>query len=108
VALGDFDGDGDLDVFVASAGSQRFLRNDDQGGRRVWTDITAGSGLDGVERDAVPVGAIAADYDNDGLPDLFVLRYGGSSLYHNEGRGRFRDVTIAAGLPTYPFLPGSA
>ena len=36
-----------------------------------------------------PVGAVAGDYDNDGLPDLFVLRDGGSRLYHNEGDGRF-------------------
>src|SRR5439155_9431197 len=37
-----------------------------------------------------------------------VLREGGSSLYHNEGNGHFRDVTAAAKIPPYPFLPGVA
>ena len=36
------------------------------------------------------------------------MRYGASSLYHNDGKGRFSDVTRAAGLPPYPFLPGAA
>ena len=40
----------------------------------------------------VPIGAVAGDYDNDGRADLFVLRYGGSSLYHNDGNGHFTDV----------------
>ncbi len=36
-----------------------------------------------------------------------MLRYGRSSLYHND-HGRFTDVTAAAGIPAYPFLPGAA
>ena len=43
-------------------------------------------------------GACVGDYDNDGLPDLFVTYYGHSVLYHNEGGGVFRDVTKEAGL----------
>ncbi len=105
LTLIDFDRDGDLDLFVASAGGQRLIRND---GRGVWTDVTAASGLGSASPGAEPIGCVAGDYDNDGLPDLFVLRYGGNSLYHNEGNGRFKDVTAAAGLPPYPFLPGAA
>jgi len=104
VTLIDVDRDGDLDLFVAAPGGQRLLRND----RGEWTDVTAASGLEDVSPDAVPIGCIAADYDNDGVSDLFVLRYGASSLYRNDGRGRFSDVTAAAGLPPYPFLPGAA
>jgi hypothetical protein len=44
------------------------------------------------------VGVVAADYDNDGKVDLFVLRKKGMALLHNEG-ARFTDVTAAAGLP---------
>jgi hypothetical protein len=45
-------------------------------------------------------GAAFLDYDNDGLPDLFLVSGEGgvSRLYHNEGRGRFRDVTAKMGL----------
>src|SRR4029453_2822716 len=48
------------------------------------------------------------DYDNDGRTDLFVLRYGASSLYHNDGGNRFSDVTRSAAIAPYPFLPGAA
>jgi tetratricopeptide (TPR) repeat protein len=104
VALFDADGDDDLDVVSVTAEGQRLLRND----AGTWADATAGSGLETVPVNSVPVGAIAADYDNDGLPDLFVMRYDVSSLYHNEGKGRFADVTRAAGLTPYRFLPGAA
>src|SRR5207244_6344993 len=40
----------------------------------------------------------------DGRPDLFVLRYGKSSLYRNDGGGRFTDVSVAAKLPDYKYL----
>ncbi len=104
LALADIDADGDLDLIAASAAGQRLFRND--GG--TFTDVTSSSGLGAAPPDAVAVGCIAADYDNDGRPDIFVLRYGGSSLYHNEGGGRFSDATVRSGIPPYPFLPSSA
>jgi Flp pilus assembly protein TadD len=105
VTLIDFDRDGNLDVFVSASGVQRLLRND---GRGSFTDVTASSGLGNIPADSVPVGAVAGDYDNDGLPDLFVLRYGRSSLYHNDGNGKFSDVTSRAGIAEFPYLPGAA
>ena len=104
VALADVDNDGDLDLFDASAARQRLFRNDGQG---AWTDATQGSGLT-APGDAVPIGCVAGDYDNDGRADLFVLRQGVSSLYHNDGGSRFSDVTGVAGIASYPFLPGAA
>jgi len=59
-------------------------------GRGQFTDSTAGSGLD------VPLygmGVAAGDYDNDGLVDLFVTGVRGNALFHNEGAGRFRNIT---------------
>jgi hypothetical protein len=45
-------------------------------------------------------GVAILDYDNDGLPDLFIVSGDGGTnrLYHNEGHDRFRDVTNEAGL----------
>jgi hypothetical protein len=104
LALLDIDGDGDLDAAIVGEGGQRLLRNDGA----TWSDITAGSGFDAVPSGAVPIGVVAADIDNDGRTDLFALRAGGSALYHNDGGGRFSDVTRAAHLPPFPFLPGAA
>ena len=39
-----------------------------------------------------------ADYDGDGLVDLYVLNYGPNTLYHNNGNGTFTDVTEKSGL----------
>ena len=104
VTLIDVDGDGDLDVVVATAGSERLFRND--AGR--FVDATSGSGLGVPPADSVPVGAVAGDIDNDGIPDLFVLRYGRSSLYKNDGKGHFTDITASSGIRPMSFLPGAA
>ena len=62
-----------------------------------FNDATRGSGLD-IE--LYGMGAAVADYDNDGRDDLYVTALEGDRLFHNEGGGRFRDVTTAAGIRT--------
>src|SRR6266436_8747316 len=95
VALFDFDGDGDLDLVEVAGGSQRLLRND--AGK--FSDVTEQSGDLARDVSGVAMAVIAGDFDNDGRPDLFVLRYGKSSLYHNDGGGRFTDVAASAKIP---------
>jgi tetratricopeptide (TPR) repeat protein len=102
VSLFDFDGDGDLDLFWVSPKEQVLYRNDS--GK--FTDISSQAGALGAKFTGTGVGAVAGDYDNDSKPDLFVIRYGGLALYHNDG-GKFSDVTSAAGIPSYPYLPSS-
>ncbi|HKS30282.1 MAG TPA: FG-GAP-like repeat-containing protein [Pyrinomonadaceae bacterium] len=104
VVLFDFDGDADLDLFTAASSGQQLYRND--AGK--LAEITAQSGALASKQAATPTGAVAGDYDNDGRPDLFVIRDGGLSLYHNDGNGKFSDVTSAAALPAYPYLASSA
>ena len=48
------------------------------------------------------------DYDNDGLPDLYVTGYGHNVLYHNLGGCRFEDVTDRAGVKLGGFSTGAA
>ena len=100
VTLFDADSDGDLDLFEVAASYQKLYRND--GGKLV--DITEQSGLPKTSLASIGIGAVAGDYDNDGKPDLFVLRHGGNALYHNDGSGRFTDATAAAGIPAYSYL----
>ena len=101
----DADGDGDLDLLRVGPEGQQLLRNDGSG---AWSDVTEESGLGAAPPDAVGIGAIAADLDNNLASDLYVLRYGGSSLYRNDGTGRFTDITSDAGLPADATLPGAA
>ncbi|HXM34687.1 MAG TPA: FG-GAP-like repeat-containing protein, partial [Pyrinomonadaceae bacterium] len=103
VTLFDFDGDGDLDLFWVSPTEQHLYRND--GGK--FIDVTNQSGALGAKFSGTPIGAVAGDFDNDGKPDLFVIRDGSLTLYHNDGGGKFSDVSNAAGIPAYPYLPSS-
>jgi tetratricopeptide (TPR) repeat protein len=92
VVLFDYDGDGDLDLLEVAGARQRLARND--GGK--FVDVTAQSGALAKISSGIGVAVVAGDYDNDGKPDLFVVRNSGNALYHNDGNGSFSDVTAAA------------
>jgi hypothetical protein len=120
VTVGDYDGDGDADVYVTRYGRNTLWRND----RGHFTDVTETAGV-GCE--LWSLGAAFADFDNDGDLDLFVANYfafdparapfsrdpttGAAEyalpagfagqpdvLYRNDGNGRFTDVTARAGV----------
>jgi enediyne biosynthesis protein E4 len=104
VAVFDYNGDGRPDIFFTNGANiatlkkdspkyrNRLFRNDGNG---VFTDVTDAAGLAGSGYD---IGVAAADYDNDGHPDLFVAGVHKNTLYHNNGNGTFTDVTAKAGL----------
>ena len=64
-------------------------------GKGHFTDVTAGSGLD---ISCYGMGVAIGDYDNDGLDDVFITAVGGNHLFHNEGNGKFKEVTILASV----------
>ncbi len=101
VTLFDFDLDGDIDLFRLSYYAQRLYRND--GGK--FSEITEQAGALNARITEAATGAIAGDYDNDGKPDLFVIRHKRLYLYHNDGAGKFSDATSAAGLTSYRYAP---
>ncbi len=68
-----------------------FLNNRDG----TFTDVTKAAGV-GNERWGV--GAIAADFDNDGWPDLYVTNLGKNRLYDNNHDGTFTDIAETAGV----------
>ena len=105
VAFLDYDNDGNQDLlFINSTwwpghipegkrpATMALYHNDGHGH---FTDVTAGSGLD---VSFYGMGAAVGDYDNDGLPDIFVTGVGGNHLFHNEGGGKFREVTGESGV----------
>ncbi|HEX8136842.1 MAG TPA: CRTAC1 family protein [Pyrinomonadaceae bacterium] len=120
VAVGDYDSDGQLDIYFTCVGPNRLFRN--LGGGR-FADVSSKAGVDDP---AMSTSAAWFDYDRDGRLDLFVCNYvewspdkdqfctldgknksyctpqsykgQSSQLYHNRGNGTFENVTERAGL----------
>ena len=72
IAVGDYDNDGNEDIFVANAGRNTLYHNNGNG---TFTDVTVGSGLESKPENVLSVGAAWFDFDNDGLLDLIVSNY---------------------------------
>jgi len=100
VTVGDLDLDGWPDIFVTNDGVRNFLyRNKGDG---TFADVTY-SALVGYDMNGKPMagmGTEIADYDGDGLPDIFMTAFSReyNTLFHNLGKLRFEDVTLRAGL----------
>ncbi len=103
IAWGDYDGDGDWDLYAVnypgalgkepnSTGANRLYRND--GGH--FTDVTETAGVGNLE--GFGMGASFADYDSDGDVDLYVTNFGPNRLYQNGGDGTFKEVAEEAGV----------
>jgi enediyne biosynthesis protein E4 len=54
------------------------------------------------------MGVAVGDYDNDGRDDLYITALGGDHLFHNDGGGKFRDVTLPAGIHNASFGTSAA
>ena len=70
-----------------------------------FTDVTHRSGLD---IQMYGMGVSVADYDNDGLPDIYITALDGDHLFHNEGHDHFKDVTAASGIHNANFGTSAA
>jgi len=105
----DYDNDGFLDIYLVngawtagvSDNRARHLRGElrnqlyHNNGDGSFTDVTDESGTGDT---TFGTGCSAADYDNDGDVDLYVLNYSTNALYRNDGNGRFTDVAESSGL----------
>jgi len=122
-AVGDYDNDGHVDVFISAVGGNRLFRNN---GTK-FTDVTQRAGVAGTGQDW-STGCGWIDIDNDGDLDLFVANYlswspeedaaknftldgtrrafgrpqefGGTYpyLYRNDGNGTFSDISDSGGV----------
>ncbi|WP_206667116.1 FG-GAP-like repeat-containing protein [Seonamhaeicola maritimus] len=115
VAVADYDGDYDLDLFVVAKAQDingnpisqsKLFRNNNDG---TFTDITIASGLANLfpasepskdigYQDGFKYGAHWGDYDNDGYPDIFFTHAYKVQLFRNNGDGTFTETTNQAGI----------
>ncbi len=101
--VADFDGDGLLDIVTSSSGPLDPMHLFHSNGDGTFSDWSAQTGL---TPELGGLNLVVADFDNDGHPDILVLRGGwwgqfGNypvSLLHNRGDGTFEDVTERSGL----------
>ncbi|MCA1603436.1 MAG: FG-GAP-like repeat-containing protein, partial [Acidobacteria bacterium] len=104
VAVLDYNNDGLMDIYFTNGAESpslkkinprfwnRLYRNN---GDLTFTDVTVRAGVQGI---GYMMGAAAADFDNDGFTDLFVVGVDRNILYRNNGDGAFTDVSHRAGL----------
>jgi enediyne biosynthesis protein E4 len=93
VAACDYNKDGWIDLYVTSSklGSLNKLYRNNRDG--TFTDAAPQAGLADVNRFGASIDAVWGDYDNDGWPDLYLVRWGTNSLFHNNGDNTFTEVT---------------
>jgi len=88
VAWGDYDNDGDLDIYLSNNGNPNKLFRNDGGG--VFTDATTSP----LDDPGIGYGVAWGDYDNDGDLDLYLANSGqANKLFRNNGDGTFSDAT---------------
>ena len=100
----DYDGDGWMDLYLVQSGhlpgsdvdvadvGNRLFRNRGDGR---FEDVTSTANVGDT---GYGMGTVAADYDNDGDADIYVVNFGSDVLYRNNGDGTFTDVSAASGI----------
>jgi len=104
VAFTDFDGDGLLDICLITGGETPHTKSETPPrnalyrnlGNGKFQDVTPNSGIGQIP--FYGMGVAAADYDNDGFPDLYITGFPSSALFHNNKDGTFTDATAKAGV----------
>jgi len=100
VAFADFDSDGFTDIIVANDSVRQSLYHNRGDGTFEDVALVAGVGYDENGKTFAGMGVDAADFDNDGRPDIFITALSNETypLYHNTGEMTFNYVTQTSGV----------
>ncbi len=112
VAVFDYDNDGKLDLYFATA-TLLPLGTAKKGSNRLFKNLGGGKFQDVTERAGLGFagfchGIVVGDIDNDGDPDVFLCNYGANVLFLNKGDGTFRDISKSAGIDRPNWSSGGA
>jgi enediyne biosynthesis protein E4 len=104
VAFVDFDGDGLLDICLITGGQTSHAKSETPPRNALYRNLGNGKFQDVTDKSGIGqipfygMGVAAADYDNDGFPDLYITGFPSSALFHNNKDGTFTDVTAKAAV----------
>ncbi|MDE3197229.1 MAG: CRTAC1 family protein [Acidobacteriota bacterium] len=100
VLTGDFNGDGLTDIFVACDQTPSILYINQGQGKFEDEALIRGAALDDNGKAMSGMGAAAADYLHDGALSIFRTNFSDEleTLYHNQGKGDFQDVSVESGM----------
>lgn len=98
VIASDFDGDGLVDIFVANDSTPNFLYHNNGDGTFKDIGFSSGTAVNENGSEQGSMGVTLGDYDHDGRLDLFITNFDDdyNTLYRNDGKGSFTDVSYAA------------
>ncbi len=113
IALFDCDNDGKLDIAMVNgstvdryrAGGDPLVTLFHQDSDLKFSNIIQSAGL---TRKGWGMGIAVADFDNDGILDMYVTGFGGSALYRGLGGCKFEDVTDKAGVGGSGYMTGAS
>lgn len=98
VGAADYDNDGFVDIFISNDHMVNYLYHNEGGAKFEDRGIMSGVAFNQVGEATISMSVDFADYNNDGLIDLFVSDDGYCSLYKNEGNGVFTEMSYNAGI----------
>jgi hypothetical protein len=101
-SVADYDADGYDDVFVTDSklGGKNHLYHNNH--NFTFTDVAETAGVaNGNDDHNATADSLWFDFNNDGRPDLLVVRFGHNQLFQNMGNGKFKEVTKTAGIDGY-------
>lgn len=96
----DFDDDGWTDIYIAADSTPSMLFHNQRDGTFQDVGLLSGTALNENGKEQAGMGVAAADFNHDGRLDIAKTNFSDDvpSLYRNEGRGFFTDVSYRAGL----------
>jgi len=107
VLTSDLDGDGDIDIYVANDSNPNYLYRNDGHGHFTEIGVWSGAGVNIEGKAQASMGVDSADFDGDGIPDIYITNFARDSDTFYRGRPGlyFDDITASLNLKPITYMP---